>query len=151
MRTTIIVAASLAYLIASFATGRIPTASGLLLLFLFVGLGAVGFVDDYIKIAKQRSLGLRSRAKMTGQVVVAVELLGSGHALSSVRTAGPMSTAAEMASPPRLLRRSRITHRGDSGGGPVVPRLATGRPSFGLPVRAGPGRHQGGKPRVQSR
>ena len=70
--TVIIIATSLAYLIASFATGRVPTASGLLLLFLFVGLGAVGFVDDYIKIAKQRSLGLRSRAKMTGQVVVAI-------------------------------------------------------------------------------
>jgi phospho-N-acetylmuramoyl-pentapeptide-transferase len=70
--TVIIISASLAYLIASFATGRLPTASGLLLLFLFVGLGAVGFVDDYIKIAKQRSLGLRSRAKMTGQLVIAI-------------------------------------------------------------------------------
>jgi len=70
--TVIIVAASLAYLIAAFATEHFPTASGLLLLYLFVGLGAVGFVDDYIKIAKQRSLGLRSRAKMTGQIVVAI-------------------------------------------------------------------------------
>jgi phospho-N-acetylmuramoyl-pentapeptide-transferase len=70
--TVIILAASSAYLIATFATGRLPTASGLLLLFLFIGLGAVGFLDDYIKIAKQRSLGLRSRAKMAGQVVVAI-------------------------------------------------------------------------------
>lgn len=46
--------------------------SALLLLFLFVGLGLVGFLDDYIKIAKQRSLGLRSRAKMAGQTIVAV-------------------------------------------------------------------------------
>ena len=49
--------------------GRCRRASGLLLLFLLVGLGAVGFLDDYIKIAKQRSLGLRSKAKMAGQVV----------------------------------------------------------------------------------
>ena len=70
--TVIIVSASSAYLIACFATGRLPTASGLLLLFLFIGLGAVGFVDDYIKIAKQRSLGLRSRAKMAGQIVIAI-------------------------------------------------------------------------------
>ena len=28
----------------------------------------VGFLDDYIKIAKQRSLGLRSKAKLAGQV-----------------------------------------------------------------------------------
>jgi phospho-N-acetylmuramoyl-pentapeptide-transferase len=68
----IILAVVGAYLVSSLLTSRVPTASGLLLLFLFSGLGAVGFLDDYIKIAKQRSLGLRSRAKMTGQVVVAV-------------------------------------------------------------------------------
>ncbi len=68
----IIISVVLGYFLANLATSRTPTASGLLLLFLFVGLGLVGFVDDYIKIAKQRSLGLRSRAKMTGQVVVAV-------------------------------------------------------------------------------
>ncbi len=68
----IIVSVVLAYLLASLFTSRTPTASGLLLLFLLVGLGGVGFVDDYIKIAKQRSLGLRSRAKMTGQVFIAV-------------------------------------------------------------------------------
>ena len=49
-----------------------PSASGLLLLFLMVGLGAVGFVDDFIKIRHQRSLGLRARAKFGGQLLVAV-------------------------------------------------------------------------------
>jgi phospho-N-acetylmuramoyl-pentapeptide-transferase len=68
----IILAVVAAYLLSSLFTSRLPTASGLLLLFLFAGLGGVGFLDDYIKIAKQRSLGLRSRAKMTGQVLVAV-------------------------------------------------------------------------------
>jgi phospho-N-acetylmuramoyl-pentapeptide-transferase len=56
-----------AYFLSNLLTTRTPTASGLLLMFLLVGLGLVGFLDDYIKIAKQRSLGLRSRAKMTGQ------------------------------------------------------------------------------------
>ena len=70
--TVIILSVVGAYLLSCLLTSRLPTASGLLLLFLFVGLGAVGFLDDYIKIAKQRSLGLRSRAKMTGQVLVAV-------------------------------------------------------------------------------
>ena len=46
--------------------------SGLLVLFLMTGLGLVGFLDDYIKIAKQRSLGLRAWAKLAGQMVVAV-------------------------------------------------------------------------------
>src|SRR6478609_1440952 len=49
-----------------------PSASGLLLLFLMVGLGLVGFLDDFIKIRKQRSLGLRARAKFLGQLVVGV-------------------------------------------------------------------------------
>ena len=61
-----------AYFAAKLITRDPPTASGLLLLFLFVGLGSVGFLDDYIKIAKQRSLGLRSKAKIAGQTLVAV-------------------------------------------------------------------------------
>ncbi|MDQ2797206.1 MAG: phospho-N-acetylmuramoyl-pentapeptide-transferase [Actinomycetota bacterium] len=49
-----------------------PQVSGLLALFLMVGLGAVGFLDDLIKIRRQRSLGLRARAKFLGQLIVAV-------------------------------------------------------------------------------
>ncbi|WP_055585874.1 phospho-N-acetylmuramoyl-pentapeptide-transferase [Streptacidiphilus griseoplanus] len=47
-----------------------PTASGLLVLFLTAGLGLVGFLDDYIKVVKQRSLGLRAKAKLVGQSAV---------------------------------------------------------------------------------
>ncbi|WP_375498174.1 phospho-N-acetylmuramoyl-pentapeptide-transferase [uncultured Jatrophihabitans sp.] len=47
-------------------------ASGVLALFLMVGLGAVGFLDDLIKLRRQRSLGLRARAKFLGQLLVAV-------------------------------------------------------------------------------
>ncbi len=68
----IIVAVVLGYFVAHMVRLTPPSASGLLVLFLLVGLGIVGFLDDYIKIAKQRSLGLRSRAKMAGQVSVAV-------------------------------------------------------------------------------
>ncbi|HET6686627.1 MAG TPA: phospho-N-acetylmuramoyl-pentapeptide-transferase [Jiangellaceae bacterium] len=49
-----------------------PSVSGLLVLFLVVGLGAVGFVDDFIKINKQRSLGLRTGPKIGAQAAVAV-------------------------------------------------------------------------------
>lgn len=49
-----------------------PTASGMLLMFLMVGLGAVGFVDDFIKVRHQRSLGLRARAKFAGQLLIGV-------------------------------------------------------------------------------
>jgi phospho-N-acetylmuramoyl-pentapeptide-transferase len=45
------------------------TASGVLVLFLMTGLGLVGFIDDFIKLFMRRSLGLRSGAKLAGQVV----------------------------------------------------------------------------------
>jgi len=68
----IVLATVLAYFVAKLLTGRMPSASALLLLFLFVGLGIVGFLDDFIKIYKQRNLGLRSKAKMIGQTAIAV-------------------------------------------------------------------------------
>ncbi|GAA4426774.1 phospho-N-acetylmuramoyl-pentapeptide-transferase [Actinokineospora soli] len=49
-----------------------PTASGLLVLFLTTGLGMVGFLDDFIKIRKQRNLGLNKTAKLVGQLAVAI-------------------------------------------------------------------------------
>ena len=49
-----------------------PSASGLLVLGLTTALGAVGFLDDFIKIRKQRNLGLNKTAKLVGQLVVAV-------------------------------------------------------------------------------
>ncbi|WP_077489535.1 phospho-N-acetylmuramoyl-pentapeptide-transferase [Sinomonas mesophila] len=49
-----------------------PTVSSALLLFLMVGMGLVGFLDDFIKISKQRSLGLSARAKLIGQGFVGI-------------------------------------------------------------------------------
>ncbi|GAB3343804.1 phospho-N-acetylmuramoyl-pentapeptide-transferase [Modestobacter lapidis] len=50
--------------------GRGVTATGLLLLFLLIGLGTVGFLDDYLKIRYRRSLGLNKTAKLIGQLVI---------------------------------------------------------------------------------
>ena len=73
MGGAIIIGASLtAYGLAHLLTATKPTWSGLLVLFLMSGLGLVGFLDDYIKISKQRSLGLRSGEKLAGQTLVAV-------------------------------------------------------------------------------
>ena len=67
----IIVATVLGYfgasLVGYFRTGVGPSVSALLLLFLMVGLGLVGFADDFTKITKQRSLGLSPIAKILGQ------------------------------------------------------------------------------------
>ncbi|HEY3004464.1 MAG TPA: phospho-N-acetylmuramoyl-pentapeptide-transferase, partial [Kribbellaceae bacterium] len=69
--TVIIVATILGYVAAKLFTMRPPTASAVLVLFLFTGMGVVGFLDDFIKIFRQRSLGLRSKAKLAGQTLVA--------------------------------------------------------------------------------
>ena len=53
-------------------TGTTPSASALLALFLMTGLGVVGFLDDFIKISRQRSLGLSPLWKVVGQGVVGV-------------------------------------------------------------------------------
>ncbi|CAB5043391.1 MAG: phospho-N-acetylmuramoyl-pentapeptide-transferase [Actinobacteria bacterium] len=68
----VIIAVLAGYGVAHIVRGTPPTASGLLLLFLVVGLGAVGFIDDYIKIFKRRSMGLRASTKFGGQVVIGI-------------------------------------------------------------------------------
>ena len=66
-----------AYFVAHLVPIRLPTSSGLLVLFLMTGLGLVGLADDFIKISEQRSLGLRAWTKVVGQGLVAV-LFGIG-------------------------------------------------------------------------
>ncbi len=65
-----VLAAVVGYVVGHVSTDDPMTASGLLVLFLMCGLGLVGFIDDFIKISRQTSLGLRSGAKLAGQVVV---------------------------------------------------------------------------------
>jgi phospho-N-acetylmuramoyl-pentapeptide-transferase len=77
MGGTVIVGATVGgYLVAHLFLADRPgwgfSASGLLLLFLMVGMGTVGFLDDYLKIRHRRSLGLNKTAKLLGQLVVGV-------------------------------------------------------------------------------
>ncbi len=54
-----------------------------LLLFVTFGYGLLGFLDDFIKVVKKRNLGLTSKQKLLGQLVIAVifylGLLGLGY------------------------------------------------------------------------
>jgi phospho-N-acetylmuramoyl-pentapeptide-transferase len=47
-----------------------PTITALVLLGLFVFCGAVGFIDDYLKVRRRNSLGLNKRGKLVGQMLV---------------------------------------------------------------------------------
>jgi phospho-N-acetylmuramoyl-pentapeptide-transferase len=87
----IIVSVVCAYLLAKLITRDAPSWSAVLLLFLLVGLGTVGFLDDYIKIVKQRSLGLRSKAKFAGQTLVAVVFAGLALTMPDDRGQTPAS------------------------------------------------------------
>ncbi|WP_061960368.1 phospho-N-acetylmuramoyl-pentapeptide-transferase [Demequina flava] len=68
----IIFALVVGWLGANLLTGRTPYASSMLVVLLIVGLGLVGFLDDYIKIRQERSLGLRARWKILGQAIVGI-------------------------------------------------------------------------------
>jgi len=68
----IIVALVAGWLGANLMTGRTPNVSSLLVVFLILGLGFVGFLDDAIKLSRERSLGLRARYKILGQAVVGI-------------------------------------------------------------------------------
>ena len=68
----ILLATLLSYALTKMVTKSSPTASGLLVLFLMAGMSAVGFLDDYLKVFRQRSLGLRAKAKLIGQWAVAI-------------------------------------------------------------------------------
>ncbi|MGL4521919.1 MAG: phospho-N-acetylmuramoyl-pentapeptide-transferase [Bacilli bacterium] len=52
-----------------------------LLLFLTVGYGLIGFVDDYIKVVKKRNLGLTSKQKFIAQLAVGVVFYAILHVL----------------------------------------------------------------------
>jgi phospho-N-acetylmuramoyl-pentapeptide-transferase len=82
------------YFAAKLITQSEPSASAMLLLFLFVGLGLVGFMDDYLKVSQQNSIGLRGRAKVVGQTVVSLVfgLLALWHELADQRGNTPAST-----------------------------------------------------------
>ena len=62
----------LAYFLAHLIMVRPPTASGLLAIYLMVAMSLVGLADDYLKIFKQRSTGIRARTNLLGQAVAAL-------------------------------------------------------------------------------
>jgi phospho-N-acetylmuramoyl-pentapeptide-transferase len=68
----IMIAIWIGYLVSHAVTGEPITASALLVLFLTTALGVVGFLDDFIKLRRQRNLGLNKTSKLVGQLLTAV-------------------------------------------------------------------------------
>lgn len=59
------------YFISHLVTAVTPTTSALLVIGLIIGLGLVGFLDDWLKVARQQSQGLNAKQKLFGQALVA--------------------------------------------------------------------------------
>ncbi|MFF4013677.1 phospho-N-acetylmuramoyl-pentapeptide-transferase [Streptomyces sp. NPDC001843] len=87
-----ILATIAAYFLSKVISGKPVTYSGLLVLGLMAGMGLVGFLDDYIKIVKRRSLGLRAKAKMAGQLIVGIGFAVLSLMFSDSRGNTPAST-----------------------------------------------------------
>ena len=66
-----ILGATIGYFVGHWVASEPVTLSGLLVIYLMVGLGLIGFIDDFMKTRKQRSLGLGGWSKVAGQVIVA--------------------------------------------------------------------------------
>ena len=66
-----IIGALVGYFVGHLVTRQPFTLVAFLVMFMMVGLGFVGFIDDFLKTRKQRSLGLGGWAKICGQVIVA--------------------------------------------------------------------------------
>lgn len=49
-----------------------PTVRTYLLLFVTIGYGLLGFLDDFIKVVMKRNLGLTSKQKLIGQIIIAI-------------------------------------------------------------------------------
>ena len=68
----IVIAVVFGYLFAHIRRASVAfTTSGYALLALIVGLGIVGYIDDYLGVRARRNLGLRKRGKTFGIVVIA--------------------------------------------------------------------------------
>ena len=62
----------LAYFLTHLIRPQLPSLSGVLLICLAVAMGFLGFLDDWSKISKERSLGLTPRGKLIGQALIGV-------------------------------------------------------------------------------
>jgi phospho-N-acetylmuramoyl-pentapeptide-transferase len=67
----IILAAVAGYLLTHLLMQSAMSSSALLVLGLMASLGFVGFLDDWLKVSRQKSLGLNAKQKIFGQVLFA--------------------------------------------------------------------------------
>jgi phospho-N-acetylmuramoyl-pentapeptide-transferase len=80
-----------AYFGSHLITGVGVTASALLVMGLIVGLGLIGFLDDWLKISRKQSLGLTAKQKLLGQAIVAAAFAYTGLGFQDETGLAPIS------------------------------------------------------------
>jgi len=80
-----------AYFGSHLITGVGITASALLVLGLIIGLGLIGFLDDWLKISRKQSLGLTVKQKLSGQAIVAAAFAYAGLGFQDESGLAPIS------------------------------------------------------------
>ncbi len=65
-----ITASIVGYLVGQVAGRQLPSGAGLLVIVMMVGLGFIGFIDDFMKVRRKNSTGLSGPFKILGTVIV---------------------------------------------------------------------------------
>ena len=87
----IIFASLFGYFLSHAITQVTVSTSALLVIGLIISLGALGFVDDWLKVSRQKSLGLTGRQKILGQTVFAAIFGGLGIHFADSHSLTPIS------------------------------------------------------------
>lgn len=88
----ILIAATICgYLFAHALTANPLTMSAILVLGLVIALGALGFIDDWLKVSRQKSLGLTGKQKLLGQAAVAAVFALLGVRFADLTSLTPIS------------------------------------------------------------
>lgn len=78
--------AVIGYILSDLIAGGVFTRSGLLVMAAICGAGFVGFLDDWIKVSRERNLGLNARLKTAGLLIVATSFAVATSQLTNVST-----------------------------------------------------------------
>ena len=87
----LIAAALVGYLTAHLITQNSLTISAVLVLGLVIALGVLGFIDDWLKVSRQKSLGLTVKQKLFGQAVIAAIFGALGVSFADASSLTPIS------------------------------------------------------------
>lgn len=88
-----ILAAVIGYFLGKLVSQEAPSVPAMLVILMMVGLGAVGFIDDFMKVSRQNSLGLRGPYKILGTVLVSIVFAVLSLSYKDENGISPASTA----------------------------------------------------------